>query len=331
VRLKVRSGASILAAIFITALLASAKLTSAAEDAASYPSKVIHIIAPFAPGGPTDILARLIADELAARWTANIVVDSRPGGGTIIGTQAAAKSDPDGYTLLMVSISTAANLSLKKSLPYDTLKDFTPVIRLAESPNILVVTLDAPVHSVADLIAMAKASPSKVTYGSAGAGTATDLASLLIGASTGVKMVGVHYKGDVPALLDVLGGRITWMFGTTLPTMPHVTAGKVRAIAVSGNRRLDILPDVPTVAETIPGFSAVSWFGIFAPAGTPPAIVAKLNGEIGQILISDKVSAFLKSQGTTPVGGDPETFGVFFKSEIEKWNKVIKDAGIEPE
>jgi tripartite-type tricarboxylate transporter receptor subunit TctC len=325
------SRAFILAAITVAAVLARPTQAPAAEDASSYPSKVVHIIMPFAPGGPTDILARLIADELTARWKANIVVDSRPGGGTIIATQVVARSDPDGYTLLMASISTAANLSLKKSLPYDTLKDFTPIIRLAEAPNILVVSPDSPIHSVADLIALAKESPGKVTYGSAGAGTATDLACLLLGASSGVKLVGVHYKGDNPALLDVLGGRITWMFGTSLLTMPHVTAGKLRAIAVSGNQRSAVLPDVPTVAETIPGFSAVSWFGVFAPAGTPPAIVAKLNAEIGNILKSYKVSAFLRSQGTTPVGGDPETFGVFFRSEIEKWGKLIKDAGIEPE
>jgi tripartite-type tricarboxylate transporter receptor subunit TctC len=330
-RVDVKSIAVALTAISVMGLCARSTQAWAAEDASSYPSKAVHIIMPFAPGGPTDILARLVADELAARWKASVVVDSRPGGGTIIATQLVARSDPDGYTLLMASISTAANLSLKKSLPYDTLKDFAPVVRLAEAPNILVVNVDSPIHSVADLIAAAKSSPGNITYGSAGTGTATDLACLLLGASSGVKLVGVHYKGDVPALLDVLGSRITWMFGTALPTMPHVTGGKLRAIAVSGSQRSPVLPDVPTVAETIPGFSAVSWFGIFAPAGTPPDIVAKLNAEIGNILKSEKVSAFLKSQGTTPVGGDPETFSVFFKSEIEKWSKVIKDAGIEPE
>lgn len=330
-RFKVKSLAAALVAISIAALFPCGTPASAAEDASTYPSKVIHIIVPFAPGGPNDILARLIGEELAVRLNTSIVVDNRPGGGTIIGTQAAAKSDADGYTLLMVSLSTATNPSLKKSLPYDTIKDFTPIIRLAESPNILVVNEDSPVRSVADLVALAKASPGNANYGSAGIGTAGDLAAKLFAASAGLTMVGVQYKGDNPALVDVLGGRLMCMFGTALPTMPHVTAGKLRAIAVSSPRRSDALPDVPAVAETIPGFNAVSWYGMFAPVGTPPAIVAKLNGEIGKILKADKIGNFLKSQATTPVGGDSATFGEFFKSEMDKWGKVVKDAGIEPE
>jgi tripartite-type tricarboxylate transporter receptor subunit TctC len=178
---------------------------------------------------------------------------------------------------------------------------------------------------------MAKASPGKITYGSGGTGTSTDLAGHLLSVATDVKMVGVPYKGDGPAIVDLLGGRIIWMFGTILPIMPQIEAGKVRAIAVSGSRRSEVLPDVPTVAETIPNFNATSWYGIFAPAGTAAAVVTKLNGAIDEILKSEKVSKFLKSQGTTPVGGPAETFGAFFKSEVEKWEKVIKAAGIEPQ
>lgn len=323
---------SLLAGVFFIATISGGSANAqATEDPAAYPSKVIKIIVPFAPSGPNDILARLIADELSAKWKSSIIVDNRPGGGTIIGTQIAARSPADGYTLLMVSLSTATNISLKKSLPYDTLKDFTPVIRLAESPNLLVVNVDAPVHSVADLIALAKKTPGKISYGSGGIGTATDLAGHLLCVSTDTKMVGVPYKGDGPASLDLLGGRIMWMFGTILPIMPQVEAGKMRAIAVSGSNRINVLPKVPTVAETIPNFNATSWYGIFAPAGTPPAIVAKLNGAIGEILKSPKVSTFLKNQGTTPVGDDATAFGTFFKSEVEKWGKVIKEAGIEPQ
>jgi tripartite-type tricarboxylate transporter receptor subunit TctC len=302
-----------------------------AEDASAYPSSPIRIIVPFPPGGPNDILARLIADELSAKWKASVVVDNRPGGGTIIGTQAAARSPADGYNLLMVSLSTATNISLKKSLPFDTLKDFTPIIRLAESPNVLVTNLDAPVKTVADLISWAKASPGAITYGTGGVGTATDLAGHLLCVSTGAKMVGAPYKGDAPAIVDLLGGRITWMFGTILPIMPQIEAGKVRPIAISGSRRSDVLPNVPTVAETVPGFDATSWYGIFAPAGTSPAIVTKLNGAIDEILRSEKVSQYLKKQGTTPVGGSAETFGTFFRAEVEKWRKVITTAGIEPQ
>jgi tripartite-type tricarboxylate transporter receptor subunit TctC len=326
-----RSFSLFVAIISAAVAIARPAVAQNGEDPAAYPSKVIKIIVPFAPSGPNDILARLIADELAAKWNANIIVDNRPGGGTIIGTQVAARSPADGYTLLMVSLSTATNISLKKSLPYDTLNDLTPVIRLAESSNVLVVNNDAPVHSVSDLIALAKKKPNEISYGSGGIGTATDLAGHLLCVSTDTKMVGVPYKGDGPAAVDLLGGRIMWMFGTILPIMPQVEAGKMRAIAVSGNQRLSVLPNVPTVAETIPNFNATSWYGIAAPAGTPPAIIAKLNGAINEILKTEKVSSFLASQGTTPVGGDPQAFNAFFKSEVEKWGKVIKEVGIEPQ
>jgi tripartite-type tricarboxylate transporter receptor subunit TctC len=317
----------LLAAVALVRLAAAQE----AEDISAYPSKPIRIIVPFAPSGPNDILARLIADELSAKWKASLVVDNRPGGGTIIGTQVAARSAADGYTLLMVSLSTATNISLKRSLPFETLKDFTPIIRLAESPNVLVTNLDAPIRTVSDLISLAKDSPGKITYGTGGLGTATDLAGRLLCVSAGVNMVGAPYKGDGPAIVDLLGGRIMWMFGTMLPIMPQIEAGKVRPVAISGSRRSEVLPDVPTVAETIPEFNATSWYGIFAPVGTTPSVVTKLNGAINEILKSEKVSNFLKSQGTTPVGGSPETFGVFFKAEVEKWRKVITAAGIEPQ
>jgi tripartite-type tricarboxylate transporter receptor subunit TctC len=318
-------------AVALAVVLLCGTQVKAAEDAASYPSRAIHIIVPFAPAGPNDILARLIADRLAAKWHVGVVVFNHPGGGTIIGTQIAARSAPDGYTLLMVSQSTATNISLKKSLPYDTLKDFTPVIRLADSPNVLVVNPKVPVRNVADLIALGKKQPGKISYGTGGIGTATDLAGRLLCISAGIKMINVPYKGDGPAALDLLSNRINWMFGTILPIMPYVRAKTLRPIAVSGIHRVDVLPDVPTVAETLPGFDARSFYGIFAPAGVPPAIAAKLNRAINSILTSDKVKDFLKQQGTTVVGGTPASFGTYFKGQVEKWGKVIKEAGIQPQ
>jgi tripartite-type tricarboxylate transporter receptor subunit TctC len=316
------------AAVAIAGSLSAAS-AQGAEDVSSYPSKVIKIIVPFTPSGPNDILARMVADELTAKWKANVVVDNRPGGGTIIGTQVVARAPADGYTLLVVSLSTATNISLKKSLPYDTLHDFTPVVRLAESSNVLVANLDAPIHSVSDLVALAKTSPGQISYAIGGVGSATDLASHLIQISTGTKMNGVPYRGDGPALIDLLGGRISWMFGTILSVMPYIQENKIRAIAVTGSKRVDALPNVPTMAETVPNFDASSFYGLFAPAGTPPAIVAKLNGAIDEILKTEKVRTFLEQQGTKPVGGDAAAFGTFFKAEVDKWAKVIKAAGIE--
>jgi tripartite-type tricarboxylate transporter receptor subunit TctC len=317
-------------ALVLVAILVSGLQTKAEEDA-SYPSRPIQIIVPFAPGGPNDILARLIADKLAAKWNASVVVLNRPGGGTMIGTQAAAGSTPDGYTLLMVSQSTATNVSLMKSLPYDTLKDFTPVIHLADSPNVLVVNPSSPVRNVADLIARGKKQPGKISYGTGGNGTATDLAGRLLCIAAGVNMINVPYKGDAPAALDLLSNRIGWMFGTILPMMPHLQAKTLRPIAVSGTNRVDVLPDVPTVAETLPGFDATSFYGIFAPAGVSPAIVAKLNGAIDSILKTEEMKDFLKKQGTTVVGGGPASFGAYFKGQVEKWGKVVKEAGLQPQ
>ena len=305
---------------------AAAQVSDGAQD---YPSQVIKIVVPFTPGGPNDILARLVAEQLRAKLNANAIVENMPGGGTIIGTQAVARAPADGYTLLMVSLSTATNINLRKSLPYNTLKDFTPVIRLAESSNVLVTNLDSPIHSISDLVALAKKNPGQLNYAVGGIGSATDLASHLLQLSTDTKMVGVPYKGDGPALIDLIGGRVSWMFSTILSVLPQIQEGKVRAIAVTGRNRMDVLPNVPTVAETIPNFDASSFYGIFAPAGTPPAVIKKLNTVINESLKSEKIKAFLEQQATTPVGGSAEDFGVFFRAEVDKWAKVIKESKIE--
>ncbi len=294
----------------------------------AYPMKPIRIIVPFAPGGPNDILARLVGQKLTESWGKQVIIDNRPGGGTIIGTDLAAHATPDGYTLLMVSTSHAVNVSLVKKLPYDTLRDFAPVVRLASSPNVLVVNPSLPVNSVRELIALAKAKPGAINYASGGTGTATHLAGELLCILGGVQMAHVPYKGASPATIDLLSGAVSWMFGTILPTLPHVKAGRLRAIAVSGSRRSAALPDVPTVAETLTGFEASSWYGIFTTAKTPRDIVAQLNRESVRIVESPEMRDYLVREGSEPVGGSPEDFAAYFKSEISKWARVIRDAGI---
>ena len=283
---------------------------------------------PFAPNGPNDILARMVGQKLTAAWKQQVIVDNRPGGGTVIGTELAARSAPDGYALLMVSTSTAVNPSLKKSLPYDTIKDFAPVIELAASPNVLVVHPSLPVRSVRDLLRLAKSKPGAINYASGGTGTATHLAGALLCITGGVRMTHVPYKGAGPATIDLLSGEVSWMFGTILPTLPHIKSGRLRAIGVSSEKRSPALPDVPAIAETLPGFEATSWYGIFAPAGTPKTTIVKLNAEIARILQSPDVRDYLLRQGATPVGDTPEKFDAHFREQIAKWGKVIKQAGI---
>jgi len=314
--------------ICVAALVVLAPARVAMGQDGSYPNKPLRIIVPFAPNGPNDILARMVGQKLTAAWKQQVIVDNRPGGGTVIGTELAARAAPDGYALLMVSTSTAVNPSLKKSLPYDTLKDFAPVIELAASPNVLVVHPSLPVRSVRDLIRLAKSKPGAINYGSGGTGSATHLAGELLCIIGGVRMTHVPYKGAGPATIDLLSGEVSWMFGTILPTLPHIKSGRLRAIGVSSAKRSDVLPDVPAIAETLPGFEATSWYGIFAPAGTPKTTIAKLNAEIARILNSPDVRDYLLRQGANPVGDTPEKFDAHFREQIVKWGKVIKQAGI---
>ena len=315
--------------ICIAALVTIGPVRVAMGQDGGYPGKPLRIIVPFAPNGPNDILARMVGQKLTAAWKQQVIVDNRPGGGTVIGTELAARAAPDGHTLLMVSTSTAVNPSLKKSLPYDTLKDFAPVIELASSPNVLVVHPSLPVRSVRDLIRLAKSKPGAINYGSGGTGAATHLAGELLCIIGGVKMTHVPYKGAGPATIDLLSGEVSWMFGTILPTLRHIKSGRLRAIGVSSLKRSEALPDVPAIAETLLGFEATSWYGIFAPAGTPKNTIAKLNEEIARILKSPDVREYLLRQGANPVGDTAEKFDAHFREQIVKWGKVIKQAGIQ--
>jgi tripartite-type tricarboxylate transporter receptor subunit TctC len=305
----------------------SAYLGSGLAIAQSYPVKPVRIVVPFAPGGPNDILARLIGQKLAETWGQQVIADNRPGGGTVIGTEIVAKSPPDGYTLLMVSTSHTSNPSLRK-LPYDPIRDLEPIVLVASGPNVVLAHPSLPAKSVKELIALARAQPGQVTYGSGGAGTSTHLAGAMVGLMGGVKMVHVPYKGGAPATIGLLSGETTWMVGTILPSMPHIRSGRARALAVTGPKRSPALPEVPPVADTLPGFEASSWYGISAPGSTPRDIIARLNQEIGKVINAADVREQLAHEGAEVIGGTPERYGAFYRAEIDKWAKVIKAAGI---
>jgi tripartite-type tricarboxylate transporter receptor subunit TctC len=312
-------------------IFALASLVAGTVLAQQYPVKPVRIVVPFAPGGPNDILARVIAQKLTEAWGQQVVVENRAGGGTVIGTELVAKSPPDGYNLLMVSTSHTTNPTLLGKLPFDTVRDLAPVIKVAYSSNVLLAHPSAPARSVKELIALAKNRPDQVTYGSGGNGTSTHLSGELLSQMGGVKMVHVPYKGAGPANIALISGQITCMFGNAIPSVPLINSGRLRALAVTGTQRTPALPDVPTVAETLPGFEANSWYGVSVQGGTPKDVIARLNQDIGRILSSSDMRSRLAAEGAEPGGGSPEQFAAFFRAEIDKWAKVIKAAGIKLE
>jgi tripartite-type tricarboxylate transporter receptor subunit TctC len=295
----------------------------------NYPTKPIRLVVPFPPGGATDILAREVAQRLTEAWGQSVVVDNRPGAGGNIGTELVAKSAPDGYTLEMGTVGThAINASLYSKLPYDHVKDFAPVILVAGVPNVLVVNLSLPVNSVQELIAYAKANPGKLNFASSGSGTSIHLSGELFKVMAGVDMTHVPYKGSAPALQDLIGGRVQLMFDNLPPSLPQIKGGKLKALAVTSSTRAPALPDTPTIAESgLPGFEASSWFGVLAPAGTPPAIIAKLNAEIAKWLTTPEAREKLLALGADAAGGTPEDFARHIQLETTKWAKVVKDSG----
>jgi tripartite-type tricarboxylate transporter receptor subunit TctC len=300
-----------------------------AED---YPSKPIRIIVPYPPGGFNDNLARTLGQKLTEKWGQPVIVDNRPGGGTTIGTNLAAKSAPDGYTLLIVSFAFAVNPALYASLPYDTAKDFAPIVFAASTPNLLVVNPELPVKSVKELIALAKSKPGKLNYASAGNGSSNHLSMELFKSLTGVDIVHVPYKGSAPAVTDLIGGQVDVMFDNVPNVLPQVKAGKLRGLAVSSKERSPFIRDLPTVAESgVPGFDVSVWFGVVAPAGTPRSVVAKLNAEINGILKLDKIRQAFNNQGVEPAGGTPEGFASFLVAQTTKWAKVVRESGARAE
>ncbi|MEK6211688.1 MAG: tripartite tricarboxylate transporter substrate binding protein [Pseudomonadota bacterium] len=298
----------------------------------TYPNKPIRIIVPYTPGGFNDTLARTLGQKLNEKWGRPVVVDNRPGGGTTIGTHLAAKAPADGHTLLVVSFAFGVNPSLYARLPYDTQRDFAPVVLAAGTPNILVVNPQLPVKSVQDLIALAKSKPGKLNYATAGNGSSNHLSMEMFKSMAGVDIVHVPYKGSAPAVTDLIGGQVDVMFDNVPNVLQHVKAGKLRGLAVSSGERSPFAPDLPTVAEAgVPGFDVSVWFGVVAPGGTRPAIVQRLNGEINRILLLAEVRQLFNRQGVESRGGTPGDFAAFLREQTVKWAKVVKESGAKAE
>jgi tripartite-type tricarboxylate transporter receptor subunit TctC len=296
--------------------------------AAAYPKKPIELIVPFTAGGTTDNIARLISQRLTDRWGATVVVNNRPGSGGTIATGIAAKAPPDGHSLLVTTIGFAITPALHK-LPYDPIKDFAPITELASLPLMLVVNASLPVTNLKEFIALARTKPGALDYASAGVGTSPHLAGEMFKTMAGVDLVHVPYKGNAEVTNAIIGGHVKVYFSLVPASLPHVKSGRLRVLAVTTTQRLPYLPDVPTIAELgFPAYEISSWQGMFAPAGTPKEIIGKINGEVVQMLNTPEVRARMAREGADPVGSTPEQFAVRVKSEIEKWSKVAKAAGL---
>jgi len=297
-----------------------------------YPAKSIRIVAPFPPSGGTDLFARALAQKLGAVFGQQVIVDNRSGAGGMIGSDLVARAAPDGYTLLVTSSSThsiAPHLTRKPL--YDPLRDFAPVIAIASAPNLLVVHPSLPVRTVKELIDLAQARPGAINYASNGAGTLSHLTGELFKLQTGTNLAHIPYKGGPPAVIDLVAGQVSVLFTAIPTTVTQVRAGRLRAIAVTGLKRVDAIKEVPTVAETVPGFESSQWWGMFAPPGTPADIVDKLNAEVGRMLVDAEVKTRFTNEGADAIGGNPREFAAYLKADYEKWGKVVKEAGIRPE
>ncbi len=300
-----------------------------AARAQAYPGKQVRIIVPGAPGSAIDIRARQIASKLGEAWKQPVIVDNRPGAGGIIGTELAAHAAPDGYTLIYGSIGThSINASLYSKLPYDPIKDFTPIITVLIGPLLLVVNPKLPIKSVADLIAYSRSTPGGLSYASSGSGQGSHLVGVMFNMQARTELVHVPYKSQTAGLTDVISGQVGVMFDTPSTCMHHIRSGALRAIATTRSKRFPPLPDIPTIAESgMPGFDMAVWGAMFAPAGTPAAIIEQLNADIGKALSAPDVRDSIISVGQEPGGDRPEQLGAFVKAEVEKWRKVVKESG----
>jgi len=303
------------------------------DAAADYPSRPIHLIVPFAPGGGTDIVARTIAQKLGEAWKQTVIVENRAGGNGTIGANAVAKAPADGYMLSMITASHSVNVTLQgHKHPYDLLKDFAPISQVTTQPYVLVVNPNLAAKSVAELIALAKSKPGKLTYGSSGVGGTSHLSGALFCSLAGIEMTHVPYRGGEPAMVDVITGQIDMLFSTRLQSRGFVDAGKLRPLAVTTAARSPAMPELPTMQEAgVPHYEVAGWYGLLAPAATPPAIVNKLNREIVRIVHLPDVTAKMAADGSEPVGSTPAQFAAHIKSEVEKWRDLIHKTGIPTE
>ena len=311
-------------------VLASALMATWPAAAQDYPKKQIELVVPFVAGGTTDNIARLMAQRFSESWGQTVVVNNRAGGGSTIGTNAVAKASPDGHTLLVTTIGFAINAGLQK-LPYDPIGDFTPITELASLPLVLVVHPSVPATSLDEFITLAKSKAGGWDYASSGTGTSPHLAAEMFKSMAGIELVHVPFKGNAEAMNSLMGGHVKIYFALVPAVLQHIKAGTLRAIAVTTEERLPYLPDVPTIAELgFPGYEITSWQGVFAPAGTPKDVVAKINGELVRMLNVPEIHRRISQEGADPVGSTPEAFATRVKNEITKWTKVIKTSGIQP-
>jgi tripartite-type tricarboxylate transporter receptor subunit TctC len=315
--------AVVAAAIFGAGGTASAQLP--------FPARPVHIFVPYAAGGGVDILARTLGDVVARQWDQSVVVENRPGAGGVVASQALATSAPDGYTLIVVASGHATNPFLYPKMPYDTFKDFTPISLLASSPNILLVRADSPYQTLADMIAQAKAKPGSLAFGHAGTGTSTHLAGELLKSLAKIDINAISYKGGAPAVNDLLGGQIPMSFNNGPESVGQLEAGTLRALAVTTASRAPFLPDVPSMAETVPGYDTEVWWGLLGPAGMAPDLVAKLARDFVAALNTDEVKQRLAKLGASPIGSSPQQFDAKIHADYDKWGPIIRAAGIQAE
>ncbi len=314
------------------ALLPAAVHAAQPDAAAAYPARPIRIVVPQSPGASTDLTARLIGLKLSEAFGQSVIVDNRPGAGSINGTEVVARATPDGHTLLVVASSFTINPSLQKNLPCDTVRDLAPITQVSRFPNLLAAHPAVPVTTLQDVIALAKSKPGQLNYAPAGIGTGTHMSAELLKMMTGIDFVHIPFKGGGPAVTAVIGGQTQLIFGTTVGLLPHVRSGKLKAIAVTTVKRSPAAPEIPTFAESgLPGYDHGPWNGFFAPGKTPQAIVDKLNGATVRALQSAEVTRIFTHEGADPVGNKPAEFAAIVKEETAKWAKVIKAAGIKPE
>ncbi len=307
-------------------------VTGAVYAQSSYPNRALRMVVPSSAGGGADMAARIVAPRLAERLGQPVVIENRPGAGSVIGTDAVAKAAPDGYTVLMAISTLATNPVIYRKMPYDTVRDFAPVTQVAALPNILIVHPSMPVKSTREFVAFIRARQGQINFGSSGTGTNPHLAMELFRSLLKLDMTHVPYKGSAPAIIDIIAGHFPVMMTTIITGVPHVRTGRVRGLAVTGAQRSPAAPDLPTVAESaLPGYEAVQWYGVVAPAKTPPEIITRLHTELAQLLQLIDIKEKFSKDGTDTVGNTPDQFARFIRAELDKWSKAARDAGIKPE
>ena len=320
------------AALLAAAWCGGGLFQSTATAAEAYPQRAIRLIVPFPPGGAGDILGRMVSPKLGEALGQHIVVDNRGGGNQVIATQLTAKAPADGYTVFLASTTHGINPGLHKNLPYDSLKDFTPITQVAESPIIFVAHPSLGVSDIQGLVALARSRPGRINYASPGTGTGGQISVELLKWMTGINMVHVPYKGAGPALIDLIAGHVQVMCVSPLPVLPHVKSGKLRALATTGRTRSRVAPEIPTVAESgVPGYQSNLWYALLGPAGMPPRIVNRLHLETGKVLKLPEVTDQLLAAGAEPIGSSPQELAKFLRAEIDRWSKLIKAANIQPD